>query len=157
MGWSIRRAERSMSKTYLPYDPEQQLLLPAAPPRMAAAGPPGLLHLRRRGPVGPLGHYRPLRGGKAGRPSLPSQDDGQGAALRLLQRRGLLEAYRPASPRGHRLPGAGGQQHAGLPHHLRLPQGPSGGVGGVVPAGTGVVPAGRTGEAGARGPWMGPR
>ena len=30
MGWSIRRAERSMSKTYLPYDPDQQLLLPAA-------------------------------------------------------------------------------------------------------------------------------
>ena len=27
---SIRRAERSMSKTYLPYDPDQQLLLPAA-------------------------------------------------------------------------------------------------------------------------------
>ena len=30
MGRSIRRAERSMSKTYLPYDPDQQLLLPAA-------------------------------------------------------------------------------------------------------------------------------
>ena len=30
MEWSIRRAERSMSKAYLPYDPEQQLLLPAA-------------------------------------------------------------------------------------------------------------------------------
>ena len=27
---SIRRAEQSMSKTYLPYDPDQQLLLPAA-------------------------------------------------------------------------------------------------------------------------------
>ena len=26
----IRRAERSMSKTYLPYDPDQQFLLPAA-------------------------------------------------------------------------------------------------------------------------------
>ena len=30
MGRSIRRAERSMSKTYLRYDPDQQLLLPAA-------------------------------------------------------------------------------------------------------------------------------
>ena len=30
MGRSIRRTERSMSKTYLPYDPDQQLLLPAA-------------------------------------------------------------------------------------------------------------------------------
>ena len=27
---SIKRAERSMSKTYLPYDPDEQLLLPAA-------------------------------------------------------------------------------------------------------------------------------
>ena len=26
----IRRAERPMSKTYLPYNPDQQLLLPAA-------------------------------------------------------------------------------------------------------------------------------
>ena len=30
MGWSVRRAERSMSKTYLSYDPDQQLLLPSA-------------------------------------------------------------------------------------------------------------------------------
>ena len=30
MGRSIRRTERSMSKTYLPYDPDQQLLLPTA-------------------------------------------------------------------------------------------------------------------------------
>ena len=27
---NIRRVERSMGKTYLPYDPDQQLLLPAA-------------------------------------------------------------------------------------------------------------------------------
>ena len=61
---------------------------------MAAAGPPGLLHVGRGGPVGSLGHHRPLRGGKAGRPSLPSTDDGQGAALRLLHRRGILTAHR---------------------------------------------------------------
>ena len=33
MGWSVRRAERSMSKTFLLYDlydPQQQLLLPSA-------------------------------------------------------------------------------------------------------------------------------
>ena len=30
MGRSIKRAERSMSKIYLLYDPDQQLLLPAA-------------------------------------------------------------------------------------------------------------------------------
>ena len=63
---------------------------------MVAARPPGLFHLRRSGPVGPLGHHTgPLRGGKAGRPSLPSQDDGQGAALRLLHRGGLLPPHRP--------------------------------------------------------------
>ena len=66
------------------------------PAGMAAAGPPGLLHLRRGGPVGPLGHNRPLRGGKAGRAALSSQDDGQGAALRLLQRRGILTSRRIA-------------------------------------------------------------
>ena len=30
MGRAIKPAEPSMSKTYLPYDPDQQLLLPAA-------------------------------------------------------------------------------------------------------------------------------
>ena len=30
MGASIKPVEPSMSKTYLPYDPDQQLLLPAA-------------------------------------------------------------------------------------------------------------------------------
>ena len=30
MGQSIRGTERSMSKTYLPYDPDHRLLLPAA-------------------------------------------------------------------------------------------------------------------------------
>ena len=38
-----------MSKTYLPYDPEQQLLLPAALQEWLPPGPPGLLHLRRGG------------------------------------------------------------------------------------------------------------
>ena len=64
---SMRRAERSMSKTYLPYDPGQQLLLPAAlqewlPSEHLAyfISDPGLLHFRRGGPVGPLGHYGPL-------------------------------------------------------------------------------------------------
>ena len=120
-----------MSKTYLPYDPDQQLLLPAA---LQEWLPPDHLAYFISDVVDQLdlsAITAPLRGGKAGRPALSSQDDGQGAALRLLHRRGILTAHRPASPRGHRLPGAGSQQHARLPHHLRLLQGPSGGVGGT--------------------------
>ena len=36
------------------------------------------------------------RRGKAGRPTLPSADDGQGAALRLLHRRGIVPSRRIA-------------------------------------------------------------
>ena len=36
---------------------------------------------------------------------------------------GVLTPHRPASPRGHRLQGVGGEQHTGLPDHLRLSQG----------------------------------
>ena len=38
-------------------------------------------------------------------------------------RGGVLTPHRPASPRGHRLQGVGGEQHTGLPDHLRLSQG----------------------------------
>ena len=75
MGWSVRRAERSMSKTFLLYDlydPEQQLLLPSStipnssccclrPSNNGCPGPRVLLHLRRGGPLGPLVHHGPLR------------------------------------------------------------------------------------------------
>ena len=43
---------------YLPYDPDQQLLLPAALQEWLP--PEHLAYLRRCGPVGPLGHHRPL-------------------------------------------------------------------------------------------------
>ena len=42
---------------------------------------------------------------------------------RLLRGGGVLTPHRPASPRGHRLQGVGGEQHTGLPDHLRLSQG----------------------------------
>ena len=45
-----------------------------------------------------------------GRP-IPSADDGEGAALRLLRRSGVITAHCPAAPRGHCLSGAGGEQH----------------------------------------------
>ena len=62
-----------MSKTYLPYEPDQQLLLPAALQEWLADDPSGLLHIRRGGPVGHVGGHRSLRAGNgvAGPPYHP--------------------------------------------------------------------------------------
>ena len=57
-----------MSKTYLPYDPDQQLLLPAALQEWLPEDHPGLFHLRHRGSVGPVGDRRSLRARAAGGP-----------------------------------------------------------------------------------------
>ena len=97
-----------MSKTYLPYDPDQQLLLPAA--------------LQEWMPQDHLAYFisdvvdqldlsaitARDEDEKRG-PSLPSQDDGESSALRLLHRCGIVPSHRPTAPRGHRLPGAGSQ------------------------------------------------
>ena len=64
---------------------------------------------------------------------------------------GIFPTNRPAAPRGHSLPGTGGEQHAGFPHHIGLPQGQSGCAVRPVLAGIGVVPAGGAGEARSRG------
>ena len=139
-----------MSKTYLPYEPDQQLLLPAACRSgcLTTIWPTSYptwwtSWTCRRSPL--------ATSGTAWRAAVSSTDDGQGAALRLLRRGGVLTPHRPASPRGHRLQGVGGEQHTGLPDHLRLSQGQSGCAVGPVHTGTGVVPAGGAGEAGARG------
>ena len=121
-----------MSKTYLPYDPDQQLLLPAA---LQEWLPDDHLAYFISDVVDQLdlfGDHVALRAGKARWAAVPSADDGQGAALRLLHRGGVITAHCPASPRGHCLSGAGGERHARFPHHLRLPQGPSGGVDGTI-------------------------
>ena len=55
-----------MSKTYLPYDPDQQLLLSAALQEWLPDDHPRT-SLRRGGPVGPVGNHRPLRAVRAGR------------------------------------------------------------------------------------------
>ena len=147
-GSNIKPVEPLMSKTYLPYDPDQQLLLPAA---LQEWLPDDHLAYFISDVVDQLdlfGDHVALRAGKARWAAVPSSDDGQGAALRLLHRSGVIAAHCPAAPRGHCLSGAGGEQHPGLSHHLRLPQGPPGGVDGVIPAGAGVVPAGGAGEAG---------
>ena len=79
-----------MSKTYLPYDPDQQLLLPAA--------------LQEWLPDDHLAYFisdvvdqldlssitARYEGGKARWAAVPSADDGQGAALRLLHRGGFF-------------------------------------------------------------------
>ena len=141
-----------MSKTYRPYEPDQQLLLPAAlqewlPSDHLAHFVSDVVDQLDLSPI--MARYQSE---ERGRPSLPSPDDGQGPGLRLLHRSGVLSQDCSSSPRGHRLPGAGGQQHAGLPYYLRLPEGPPGSVGRPVPAGVGTVLEGGPGEAGPCGP-----
>ena len=101
-----------MSKTYLPYDPDQQLLLPAA---LQEWLPDDHLAYFISDVVDQLdlfGDHVALRAGKARWAAVPSSDDGQGAALRLLRRGGFVAAHCPAAPRGHWVSGAGGERHA---------------------------------------------
>ena len=81
-----------MSKTYLPYDPDQQLLLPAA---LQEWLPDDHLAYFISDVVDQLdlfGDHVALRAGKARWTAVPSADDGQGAALRLLHRGGVIES-----------------------------------------------------------------
>ena len=95
-----------MSKTFRPYDPDQKLLLPAALQEWLPSdhlayfisdvvGQMDLSAITRR-------YQGEERGGPPYHPRMMvnvlPQDDGQGGALRLLRRGGLLPAYRPASP-----------------------------------------------------------
>ena len=125
-----------MSKTFRPYDPEQQLLLPVA---LQEWLPPDHLAYFISDVVDQLDlsaitvrYQGEERGGPPYHPRMMVKV----LALRLLHRCGLVPSHRPTAPRGHRLPGAGGQQHPRLSHRLRLSQGPPGSVVGVVPAGT---------------------
>ena len=148
---SIRRAERSMSKTYLPYDPDQQLLLPAAlqewlPPEHLAYFISDVVDQLDLSAI-TVRYEEERRGGPPYHPRMMVRCCSTATAPGWPPPVAL-----PSVPRGHRLPGAGGQQHSRLPHRLRLSQGPSAGVGGPVPAGAGAVSAGGTGEAGPCGP-----
>ena len=112
-----------MSKTYLPYEPDQQLLLPAA---LQEWLPDDHLAYFISDVVDQLDMSKVTaryERGTARRAAVSSTDDGQGVALRLLRGGGVLTPHRPASPRGHRLQGVGGEQHTGLPDHLLLSQG----------------------------------
>ena len=117
---SIKLAEGLMSKTYLPYDPDQQLLLPAALHEWLPADHPAYfisdvvdqLDPRLRGGRLCLTSPGVTRGkGVAGRPVIPvfeAWDDGEGVALRLLRRGVVLKEDGPEASRGHRLQSAGG-------------------------------------------------
>ena len=112
-----------MSKTYLPYEPDQQLLLPAA---LQEWLPDDHLAYFISDVVDQLDmsevtarYERERRGGPPYHPRMMVK----GAALRLLRGGGVLTPHRPASPRGHRFQGVGGEQHTGLPDHLRRSQG----------------------------------
>ena len=104
-----------MSKTYLPYEPDQQLLLPAAlqewlPETIWPTSSPTwwTSWTCRRSLLGTSGN------GVAGPPYHPRM-----MVKTLLYGYcvgvGVLTPHRPASPRGHRLQGVGGEQHTGLP------------------------------------------
>ena len=104
-----------MSKTYLPYEPDQQLLLPAA---LQEWLPDDHLAYFISDVVDQLDmskvtarYERERRGGPPYHPRMMVKV--------------LLYGYcvGVASPRGHRLQGVGGEQHTGLPDHLRLSQG----------------------------------
>ena len=112
-----------MSKTYLSYEHDQQLLLPAA---LQEWLPDDHLAYFISDVVDQLDmsevtarYERERRGGPPYHPRMMVKV----FALRLLRGGGVLTPHRPASPRGHRLQGVGGEQHTGLPDHLRLSQG----------------------------------
>ena len=140
-----------MSKTYLPYDPDQQLLLPAAlqewlPEDHLAYFISDIVDQLDLSEI--AGRYeQERRGGPPYHPQmmvkvlLYGYCVGVSSSRRIAQRLHEDIAFRVA----------GGEQHTGLPHHQRLSQGQSGSAVGVVPAGTGVVPTGGAGEVGARG------
>ena len=141
-----------MSKTYLPYDPNQQLLLPAA---LQEWLPEDHLAYFISDTVDQLDltdittrYEQERRGGPPYHPRMMVKVLLYGYCAGLAS----LTPHRPASPRGHRVPGTGGEQHTQFPDYLGLSQGQPGGVVRLVPAGAGAVPAGGIGEAGTRGP-----
>ena len=94
-----------MSKTYLPYEPDQHASGVAG---VAAWRPSGLLHLRRGGPVGmsevTARYERERRGGPPYHPRMMVKVLLYGYCVGVV-----LTPHRPASPRGHRLQGVGGR------------------------------------------------
>ena len=117
-----------MSKTYLPYEPEQQLLLPAAlqewlpdrtrarppVPTTSTSRPSGLLHIRRGGPVGHVGGHRSLRAGRRGGPPYHPRMTWSRCCSTATASGWRPHAASPIST-GHRLQGIGGEQHTGHP------------------------------------------
>ena len=83
-----------MSKSYLPYDPDQQQLL--LPQPLQEWLPQDHLAYFISDVVDQLdlGDHRSLRSGAPGRAALQPSDDGEGAAVRLLRRGAVLTTDR---------------------------------------------------------------
>ena len=138
-----------MSKTYLPYEPDQQLLLPAA---LQEWLPDDHLAYFISDVVDQLDisevtarYERERRGGPPYHPMmvkalLYGYCVGVASSRRIAQRLHEDIAFRVLAA----------NNTPGLPDHLRLSQGQSGCAVWPVHTGTGVVPAGGAGEAGAR-------
>ena len=143
-----------MSKTYLPYEPDQQLLLPAA---LQEWLPEDHLAYFISDVVDQLDmsevtarYERERRGG----PPYHARMMVKRVAVWLLRRCGVLTAHRPASPRGQSPSGC-------CRRTTHRTSGPSptfariikDALSGLFIQSTGVVPAGGAGEAGARVCW----
>ena len=120
-----------MSKIFRAWDVDQGWLLPPSVHEFVPAGPSGAFRARHgaRG-AGPVGDPRALqRRSAAIRPTIPAM---MVALLLYGYSRGrlLLAADRPGLRGAARLHGGDRPEPAGLPHHRRLPQAPSGGAGG---------------------------
>ena len=107
-----------MSKSFRPYDPEQQLLLPAAlqewlPEDHLAYFISDVVDELNLSAV-TLRYQVEERGGPPYHPRMMVKVLLYG----YCTRGGLLPAHGPETPRGHRLPGVGGQQHSRLPHNF---------------------------------------
>ena len=111
-----------MAKTYRPYVPEQDLLLP---PSLRDWLPEDHLAFFVSDLIDQLdlsAITSGVRGRGAGLPAVSPGDADEGAGVRLLRRRLLVAQDPAAAGRGRGVPRAGGGQRAGLPHDRRLSQ-----------------------------------
>ena len=143
-----------MSKTYRPYDPDQQLLLPAAlqewlPTDHLAYFISDVVDQMDLSEI--TERYGEQRGGPPYHPRMMAKVllygycSGVASSRRIARRLHEDIAFRVLAA----------NNTPDFPHRLRFPQGPLGGAGEPVPAGADAVPAGGAGQAGDTWPWTG--
>src|SRR5438876_2853987 len=106
--------------SYLPYEPQQQRLLPEAQDWL----PEGHLAYFISDAVDSLDLNTFLRRWWTAPPTVSPGHDGQGVRVRLCHRRVQLAQDRQEAARGCGLQGAGRGQLPGAPHDQRLPRVP---------------------------------